>query len=98
MSAGGLKRPDVASQLFMYVSAASKGDVYIRNTLLRCLRPRSTYTVYSWRSLFTQGRGKRISANFAITEFYEVQLRDSERFSVRKVMSSSCSQPSPTKE
>ena len=31
-------------------------------------------------------------------EFPEVQLGDAERFSVRRVMSSSCSQPSPTKE
>jgi hypothetical protein len=38
------------------------------------------------------------SANFAETEFSEVQLRDAERFSVRRVISSSCSQPSPTKE
>jgi hypothetical protein len=30
--------------------------------------------------------------------FSEVQLRDAERLSVRRVMSSSCSQPSPTKE
>ena len=37
-------------------------------------------------------------ANFAQTEFYEVQLEDTERLSVRRVMSSSCSQPSPTKE
>ena len=36
--------------------------------------------------------------NFIITEFSEVQFRNSERFSVRRVMSSSCSQPSPTKE
>ena len=35
---------------------------------------------------------------FAGTEFSEVQLRDGERRSVRRVMSSSCSQPSPTKE
>jgi transcriptional regulator with XRE-family HTH domain len=34
----------------------------------------------------------------SVTEFSEVQLRDAERFSVRCVMSSSCSQPSPTKE
>ena len=39
------------------------------------------------------------SANyFAVTEFSEVQLREAERFSVRRVMSSSCSQPSPVKE
>src|SRR5215208_5617603 len=31
-------------------------------------------------------------------EFCEVQLRDAERRRVRRVMSSSCSQPSPTKE
>src|SRR5215211_7953951 len=31
------------------------------------------------------------------TEFYEVQLRAEERRSVRRVMSSSCSQLSPTK-
>jgi hypothetical protein len=37
-------------------------------------------------------------ANFAMTEFYEVQLREAECLSVRRVMSSSCSQPSPTKE
>ena|SRR5829696_6842999 len=36
--------------------------------------------------------------DFRFTEFSEVQLRDAERFSVRSVMSSSCSQPSPTKE
>src|SRR5215203_6522768 len=30
--------------------------------------------------------------------FSEVQLRDADRLSVRRVMSSSCSQPSPTKE
>ena len=42
----------------MYISAASKGDVYIRTTAVRCLRPRSTYTVFLWRSLFTQGRGR----------------------------------------
>src|SRR5918993_4640644 len=30
--------------------------------------------------------------------FSEVQLKDEERRSVRRVMSSSCSQPSPTKE
>jgi hypothetical protein len=38
------------------------------------------------------------SANFRFTEFSEVQLRDAERLSVGSVMSSSCSQPSPTKE
>jgi hypothetical protein len=38
------------------------------------------------------------NANFGQTEFYEVQLQVAERFSVRRVMSSSCSQPSPTKE
>jgi len=73
MPAGGLGRPDAASQLVMYVSAASVGDVHIRITAVRCLRPRSTYTVFSWRSLFTQRRGKSISANFAITEFSEVR-------------------------
>jgi hypothetical protein len=31
-------------------------------------------------------------------EFSEVQVRDAERSRVRRVMSSSCSQPSPTKE
>jgi transposase-like protein len=36
--------------------------------------------------------------NFAFPEFSEVQLRFGERSSVRRVMSSSCSQPSPTKE
>jgi hypothetical protein len=30
--------------------------------------------------------------------FWEVQLKDAERFSVRRVMSSSCSHPSPVKE
>jgi hypothetical protein len=40
----------------------------------------------------------RISANLAFTEFSEVQLGDTERLSVRRVMSSSCSQPSPVKE
>jgi len=54
MTAGGPGRPDAASQVLMYISAASVGDVYVRITALRCLRPRSTYTVYSWRSLFTQ--------------------------------------------
>ena len=39
-----------------------------------------------------------VSTNFAFTEFSEGQLRPAERFSVRRVMSSSCSQPSPTKE
>ena len=38
------------------------------------------------------------SANFALTAFSEVQLRVVECRSVTKVMSSSCSQPSPTKE
>ncbi len=38
------------------------------------------------------------SRNFAFTEFSEVQLRDGERRSVRRVMSPSCSQPSPVKE
>ena len=38
------------------------------------------------------------NANFALTELCEVQLGDTERLSVRRVMSSSCSQPSPTKE
>src|SRR5918997_2413972 len=38
------------------------------------------------------------SANFSCTKFSEVQLRDEERRSVRRVISSSCSQPSPTKE
>src|SRR5215207_2808522 len=38
------------------------------------------------------------SPKFAVTEFSEVQLGDAERLSVRRVMSSSCSQPSPTKE
>ena len=37
-------------------------------------------------------------ANFRYTEFSEVQLGDAERLSVRRVMSSSCSHPSPTKE
>ena len=41
---------------------------------------------------------KKNSANFAFTAFYEVQLREAECLSVRRVMSSSCSQPSPTKE
>ena len=38
------------------------------------------------------------SANFVLTEFWEVQFRNSERFSVRRVISSSCSHASPTKE
>jgi hypothetical protein len=38
------------------------------------------------------------AVNFAITEFYEVQPRAEEHRSVRRVMSSSCSQRSPTKE
>src|SRR5215210_8500556 len=42
--------------------------------------------------------GFHIAVNFAFTEFSEVQLRDAERRSVRRVISSSCSQPSPTKE
>src|SRR5215203_3119150 len=42
--------------------------------------------------------GATLCANLALTEFSEVQLRDGERRSVRRVMSSSCSQPSPTKE
>jgi hypothetical protein len=37
-------------------------------------------------------------ANFRFTEFSKVQLRGAEHRSVTKVMSSSCSQPSPTKE
>jgi hypothetical protein len=62
--------------------------------------------LYAVRELFTEVRGigilgtshKANSTNFAQTEFSEVQLRDAERRSVRRVMSSSCSQPSPTKE
>jgi hypothetical protein len=37
-------------------------------------------------------------AKFAFWAFSEVQVRIGERSSVRRVMSSSCSQPSPTKE
>jgi hypothetical protein len=36
--------------------------------------------------------------NFCFTGFSEVQLRNAERFNIRRVMSSSCSHPSPTKE
>src|SRR5215208_2903625 len=42
--------------------------------------------------------GYQNSANFAFWGFSEVQLRNSARFNVRRVMSSSCSHPSPTKE
>jgi hypothetical protein len=38
------------------------------------------------------------SPNLVEGSFSEVQLRDAERSIVRRVMSSSCSQPSPTKE
>src|SRR5919112_6444187 len=53
-----------------------------------------------WRGDGTARRGTptsalRCSANFALTAFSEVHLRDAERFSVRRVMSSSCSQLSP---
>jgi hypothetical protein len=51
--------------------------------------------------LALSGRGDvtfHVGLNFAQTEFSEVQLSDAERFSVRRVMSSSCSHPSPTKE
>jgi hypothetical protein len=41
---------------------------------------------------------KTNSANLALTAFSEVQLGAAERRRVRRVMSSSCSQPSPTKE
>ena len=60
VSAGGLGRPDAASQLLMYTSSVSVRGVYIRITEVRCLRPRSTYMVYSCRSLFTQGGISRI--------------------------------------
>src|SRR3712207_4860546 len=53
------------TQLLMYASAANVGDVYIRTVAVQCLRSPSAYNLYSWRSLFTQGRGRRISANFA---------------------------------
>src|SRR5215217_9469357 len=47
-------------------------------------------------SLFSH-QSKGNSANVAFTEFYEVQLRNAEHSSVRRVMSSSCSHPSPVK-
>jgi hypothetical protein len=40
---------------------------------------------------------ERVPRNFRITEFQEDQLRVRERCRVRRVISSSCSQPSPTK-
>src|SRR5829696_1074300 len=60
--------------------------------LMRVLRQFRIRILRSSTSDFT------ISANFAQTEFSEVQLEDAERLSVRRVMSSSCSHPSPTKE
>src|SRR5215208_7400664 len=68
-----------------------------KSTVLRLL------LLVDWRGHGTVRRGTptsalRCSANFALTEFYEVQFRDEERRRVRRVMSSSCSQPSPTKE
>src|SRR5215217_286319 len=53
----------------------------------------------TWLRISKQFRkGNSAKLDFRFTEFYEVQLRDAERASVRRVMSSSCSQPSPTKE
>jgi len=46
----------------------------------------------------TSARLSPYSPDCVEEEFSEVQLRDAERRSVRSVMSSSCSQPSPTKE
>ena len=59
--------------------------------------PLAAGRIFSQR-LGTGCLGRRHSANFAITVFSEVHLGGAERRSVRRVMSSSCSQPSPTKE
>jgi hypothetical protein len=45
----------------------------------------------------SERRSNPFSVSFRIV-FSEIQLKGAERFSVRRVMSSSCSQPSPTKE
>ena len=54
--------------------------------------------ILTFSPLIHSSTEKAYSAKFVGTEFYEVRLRDAERRSVRRVMSSSCSQPSPTKE
>jgi hypothetical protein len=60
-----------------------------------CFRKASVF----YLPLFTQVRGREILRSWtSSTAFSEVQLRGAERCSVRRVMSSSCSQPSPTKE
>ena len=62
-----------------------------------CLRGRELTPAFLYALIHPSARNGR-SSNFALTELSEVQLRDAERFSVRMVMSSSCSQPAPTKE
>jgi|SRR5215208_1810385 hypothetical protein len=52
---------------------------------------------YILTDLLLERNGSR-KLDFRFMAFSEVQLTDTERRSVRRVMSSSCSQPSPTKE
>jgi hypothetical protein len=54
-------------------------------------------TVVSSHFAGGSGLSGRPVADFRFTEFLEVQLRVVERSSVRRVMSSSCSHPSPVK-
>jgi hypothetical protein len=59
----------------------------------------------SWRPIapasyaihWSAWKGNSQKLNFAFTEFYKGHLGEAERLSVRRVMSSSCSQLSPTK-
>jgi hypothetical protein len=58
----------------------------------------STYPLWRAQLLHPRSFDCLDSSKCVELEFYEVQLKDEERRSVRRVMSSSCSQPSPTKE
>jgi hypothetical protein len=74
----------------MLLSAEACG--YGRQSLDNC-HTNGSYAIHpsAWK-------GNSQKLNFRFTEFSEVQLSNGERCSERRVMSSSCSQPSPTKE
>src|SRR5215217_8633318 len=76
------------------VSLPQRGSIYPTEGVLEALFTGVRGIVILGSSPF----GHSPKLNFRFTEFSEVQLQVAERFSVRRVMSSSRSQPSPTKE
>jgi hypothetical protein len=75
------------AQLLLLTPSHPLVDPMMPRSTTRCIF-RRTYSSYCLEAAFCELR---------VTEFSEVQLRDAERLSVRRVMSSSCSQLSPTK-